>query len=85
MMSNDPINLHSICLHICFVDVYLFPLGMQVHDVGIFESFSDEELGPRIDQLGADVRRATVELNKNKAVWKTQRNLFENKRVFFGR
>lgn len=27
-----------------------------------------EELGPRIDQLGADIRSATVELNKNKAM-----------------
>ena len=59
------------------MDVFFIMLRRR----GNFESFSDEELGPRIDQLGADVRSATVELNKNKAVWKPK-NL-QKKRTFY--
>lgn len=43
------------------------------------QAVSFQELGPRIDQLGAQIRSANVELNKNKAVplanWKKFVNL----------
>lgn len=37
-------------------------------ELGLTRVFVRQELGPRIDQLGGEIRSANVELNKNKAV-----------------
>lgn len=46
-------------------------------ELGLTSVFVAQELGPRIDQLGGEIRSANVELNKNKAVWLAPLGKFE--------